>query len=81
MRFDHTDYSGKRTGPYTGEEAVAYQVEKEARLCDGALETANAKIEALQGILGRLIDTMPYRNGDDRENIARVIGHAWEPEN
>ena len=80
MRFKHRDFDGHTEGPYTAEEAVAFQADKEARLCDGQLERLQARIDSLQGILGRLIDNMPVRGKGDAEELANVIGHAWELE-
>lgn len=79
MRFRYVDYAGK-SGPYTAEEAVARQIDKETALCDGQLERLEAKVESLQGMLGRLIEFTPVRGTHDREELARVLGCCWEPE-
>jgi hypothetical protein len=77
MRLNHVDYALRKTGPYTAEEAVAMETENAE---GGTVERLQSKIDCLQGILGRLIDAMPARSKADREELARVIGHNWEPE-
>lgn len=78
MQFFYRDFAGT-TGPYTAEEAVTKQTDREAVLCDSQLERLQAKIDSLQGMLGRLIDMQPIRGKADAEELARVIGYAWEP--
>lgn len=83
MRFNHVDFCNIKTGPYTSEEAVARQLDQEAALCDGQMERMQARIEALQGIISRLIDVVPQTSQSYKahcELMANVIGYCWEPE-
>lgn len=73
MKFRHQDYAGRNTGPYTAEEAVAKELERCA--CDdGQLERLQSKLEALQGIVARLIDEMPAPTKAHAQRLADVIG-------
>jgi hypothetical protein len=56
----------------SGEDAVAFQTELGATLCEGALEHAMARTVALASIVGRLMDEL------SPEAAARVLGPGWE---
>jgi len=78
MKFIRNDF-GKRGQECTAEEAVQAQLDRETHLCDGTMESLRARVDALQGMVGRLIDRLPEGTKADRDLAAAVIGYAWEP--
>lgn len=73
--------TGKRQGRlYTAEEAVEGQCNEEASHRDGELERMRARCEALEGIVGRLVEYIGEHthNQASRAKLAEVIGWRWE---
>lgn len=75
-KFYRTDFAGTRTGPYTAEEAVKYQMERASYLEVGTIERVQAQLDELAEIVGHVIEANEWHHLE----AARAIGWQWEEE-